>query len=158
TAPNSAKDPCQQFVKTYYCPSRRSPGVLSSNNTGNNGAGVANPRRTGALSDYAVVAGNGNNQGAMRIAIPSGTINGKPASGNAAFNASGKGARVLSWKSQTTLQSITDGTSNTMLIGEKFIRIKSSFQGKNEDRSIYDGNNANNFHRFAGVNTDPKNP
>jgi hypothetical protein len=63
---------------------------------------------------------------------------------------------------------ITDGTSNTLLVGEKYIR-PNSFQGKNEDRSIYDGNNQNNFRRFIGrdmtsfrpvvyVATDPPNP
>src|SRR5438132_597922 len=82
---------------------------------------VHNPKRQGALSDYRSVSGNANNQGALRIALPTGTINGKPASGNAAFNASGKGARVLSWQSQTSFASLTDGTSNTLLVGEAHI-------------------------------------
>src|SRR5205807_1222250 len=41
--------------------------------------------------------------------------------------------------------------------GEAHIR-GSSWEGKGEDRSVYDGNNGNQFHRFAGVNTSAKNP
>ena len=61
------------------------------------------------------------------------------------------GVRVLSFKGFTSLSTIPDGTSNTLLIGEKHIRPNSR-DGKNEDRSIYSGNNGNNWSRNAGVN------
>ena len=107
----------------------------------------------------------------MRISTPMGTWNGKALTKPADFNNSGTGAQLLSWRGQVNLESIYDGTSNTLLIGEKHIRPITSFQGKNEDRSVYDGNNQNNFRRFIGRDivtpatnpptwnaTDPPNP
>jgi len=47
------------------------------------------------------------------------------------------------------LANITDGTSNTLLFGEKHIR-PISMRGKNEDRSIFGGQNNSN-RRIAGI-------
>jgi prepilin-type N-terminal cleavage/methylation domain-containing protein len=151
-ATGSAADPCQVEVPIYFCPSRRGPGVLSVEYTKNAGDGTPMTARPGGLSDYASVAGIANNDGTMRIAIPSGTVNGQSVRGNAAFNASGLNAFVTSWVSQTKMESVKDGTSNTLLIGEKYVRPR-SFQGHNEDRSVYDSGNANNFRRFIGKDT-----
>jgi prepilin-type N-terminal cleavage/methylation domain-containing protein/prepilin-type processing-associated H-X9-DG protein len=151
-AAGSAADPCPRDFKFYFCPSRRAPGALSVAYTKNAGDGTPLPTvRPGGLSDYASVAGIANNDGALRIAIPSGTVGGLPVSGNPAFNSSGPGARVRTFVSQSRFATITDGTSNTLLIGEKYVRPR-SFQGKNEDRSVFDSGNANNFRRFVGKN------
>jgi prepilin-type processing-associated H-X9-DG protein len=56
---------------------------------------------------------------------------------------------VLTFKSKTSFLSVTNGTSNTLLIGEKYVRPR-SFQGKAEDRSVYDSGNENNLRRFVG--------
>src|SRR5205085_1918901 len=105
--------------------------------------------------DYVSVSGNGNNEGALRVSKPSGvSASGQGGSGTAFFNTgagSSAGSRVTSFKAQMTLQTIADGTSNTLLFGEKHVR-PTSWEGKNDDRSIYDGNNANNYRRFAGKN------
>src|SRR5262249_32070133 len=157
-AAGSATDPCPRDFKVYFCPSRRGPGALSVTYTKNAGDGTPLPTvRPGGLSDYASVAGVANKDGALSIALPSGIVNGRPVSGNAAFNSSGPGARVLTFVSQTRFATITDGTSNTLLIGEKYVRPR-SFQGKNEDRSVYDSGNANNFRRFVGKNPAAKPP
>jgi prepilin-type N-terminal cleavage/methylation domain-containing protein len=150
------RDPCTKFVKTYYCPARRGPGTYTVNGTGTAGDMTDLPRRVGVPGDYVTVSGNGNNDGAMRISRPSGRNASGTATGTgtAFFNTgggSGLGARVTSFTSQTTLTIIADGTSNTLLFGEKHIR-PSSWEGRNDDRSIYDGNNANNFRRFVGKN------
>jgi prepilin-type N-terminal cleavage/methylation domain-containing protein len=150
------KDPCTKFVKTYYCPARRAPGTYTGNSTGTTGDGTDLPKRLGVPGDYVSVSGNGNNEGAMRVSRPSGTVNGQPVSGTGPFNASGLDARITSFRGQTNLAAIPDGTSNTLLFGEKHIR-PTSWEGKNDDRSIYDGNNANNYHRFAGKN-EPDDP
>jgi hypothetical protein len=63
------------------------------------------------------------------------------------------GTRVLTWRGQTNFASITDGTSNTLLIGEKHIR-PSARDGMSEDRSVFSGNNANNYSRLAGLDPD----
>jgi prepilin-type N-terminal cleavage/methylation domain-containing protein/prepilin-type processing-associated H-X9-DG protein len=155
-----ADDPCIIFVKTYYCPSRRDPGQLSGANTGTSGDGADLPKRVGALGDYVSVSGNGNNEGTLRISRPSGvSASGAPGSGTGFFNTGAGdtlGARITSFKGQMTLATVADGTSNTLLFGEKHIR-PTSWEGKNDDRSIYDGNNANNYRRFAGKN-EPNDP
>ena len=55
----------------------------------------------------------------------------------------------LSWRGQLTFASLTDGTSQTFLFGEKHIRPK-SLRGKNEDRSAFGGQN-NSVRRMAGI-------
>jgi prepilin-type N-terminal cleavage/methylation domain-containing protein/prepilin-type processing-associated H-X9-DG protein len=145
----SATDPAPHNIKIYFCPSRREPGPFSSQANEKFADGSVAPNRPGGLSDYASVSSNGNNDGALRIGIPTGLINGQPASGNGAFNKAGGNARILSFSSQFSFAHVTDGLSNTLLIGEKHIRPK-SLQGKNEDRSVYDSGNDNNFRRFIG--------
>jgi prepilin-type processing-associated H-X9-DG protein len=63
------------------------------------------------------------------------------------------GTAVTSFRGQIRLQAIPDGTSNTFAIGEKHVRFKTEF-GTNEDRSVYDATNANNYRRFAGLASD----
>ncbi len=150
-AAGSAADPRPVDLKVYLCPSRRGPGQYSVKYTLTLGNGATETAPAGGLSDYASVSGDGNNDGAMRVSHPAGTVNGQAVSGTGPFNSSGPGARVLSWTSQTTLNSITDGTSNTLLVGEKYVRPR-SFQGKNEDRSVYDSGNGNNDRRLIGLN------
>jgi hypothetical protein len=151
----STADPRPFHVAAYYCPSRRSPTVFSNQYTFQSGAaadaGAADDLTAppGGLGDYASVAGTANNEGPMLVSLPSGIVNGAPVTGTGPFNNSGPGAVVLSFRSKNKLQMITDGTSNTLLIGEKYIRPNSRW-GKNEDRSIFDGNNQNNYRRFLG--------
>jgi len=145
----SATDPAPINVKTYFCPSRRQGSVFSVSYTFTAGDGSTSlTARPGGLSDYAST-GDTNNKGALRVAYPSGTVNGAAVSGTGPFNSSGANALVLSYQSKTTFANIIDGTSNTVAIGEKHIR-PNSFEGKNEDRSVYDSNNSNNYRRYMG--------
>jgi prepilin-type N-terminal cleavage/methylation domain-containing protein len=145
----SAADPCPFNLATYFCPSRRSPGHLSVAYDVATGAGPKLPSPPGGLGDYASVAGTANNDGAMRVSMPHGLVGGVQVSGTGPFNSSGPGAVIQRFGSKSRFLTITDGTSNTLLIGEKYIR-PNSFEGKNEDRSIYDSGNQNNFRRFIG--------
>jgi len=125
----------QQQIKTLLCPSRQPP-VLSTGDFANPGGG---------LSDYAasfgIAASGSNSNGAI---IP--TANMAQTTG---VDASGVPIVKPGWRSQVDFASILDGTSNTTLIGEKHIR-PNSLRGKNEDRSIFGGQN-NSVRRMMGT-------
>src|SRR5205085_1923837 len=82
--------------------------------------------------------------------VPLTTITPRPA-GWAAFDGSAVGSRCTVVKSQTSMASVSDGTSNTLLFGEKFIR-PTSYPGKNEDRSVFGSENINTLRRLVGTN------
>ncbi len=117
----------QVQVPTYYCPGRP-PQVPS----------IGDPQ-PGGIGDYAACPGtvDNNNRNGMII--------------EATYTAStdAVGPIITQWKGQLNLQSIIDGTSNTVMFGEKHIR-PNSLRGKNEDRSLYAGN-LNNFRRMMGI-------
>jgi prepilin-type N-terminal cleavage/methylation domain-containing protein/prepilin-type processing-associated H-X9-DG protein len=154
--PYLANDPRPHNIKTYFCPGRRGVDVGFSKNDTLTGTGYddATPH-DGGLSDYASCAGSDNNNGALRNsdinAIVAVLADGSPYSGTNFANTAPGGTKVLSFKGFTTLQTIDDGTSNTLMIGEKHIR-PASRDGKNEDRSVYNSSNANNYSRNTGVN------
>jgi prepilin-type N-terminal cleavage/methylation domain-containing protein/prepilin-type processing-associated H-X9-DG protein len=123
----------QTEVSVYACPSRPAH-VPSTGDFRPDGA---------ALTDYAASFGAHaaymNSTGAV---IPSVPDVGVDSSGNPVLR---------TWRGQLDLLSITDGTSNTTMFGEKHVR-PNSLRGKNEDRSIY-GGNRNNTRRMMGISS-----
>lgn len=125
----------RQPISVYFCPSRR--GLMMS--TANDGprSGPSYPFTTGACSDYAANEGNGFND------------NGPNANGPFIWHGddskvlslpfSDKKAKLKEIKSNVTFASMTDGTSNTFLIGEKHIRNQQDFGRGTDDASVYNG-------------------
>ncbi len=140
--------------KVYLCPSRP-PAVPSTDTTA---SGVL---QKGALSDYASNHGNisGNGAAASYETNAQGPIvvSGKWTYGTGTAPAGSPYAgqtvqTVLSWQGQVTLTNITDGTSNTLMFGEKYIpKGNLSPRGAGPDRSVFDGN-LNCYRRIAGWN------
>jgi type II secretory pathway pseudopilin PulG len=132
-------------VAVYYCPSRRAPPQNSV--SGDNPPGDPNlPNYAGALSDYACSAGSFD----AGISDPLHLLDGRLADGAIiAGYALVSGNSMIGWQSRTTLMSITDGTSNTLLVGEKHVNPARQGQA-NGDGSVYNGWNGRNFARLAG--------
>jgi len=121
-------------VSTYFCPARRGPPQISQIPEDN-----AASTMLGTLGDYAVAAGDNTTdpetasdqpgaQGSMIIGIR---------------NSSG------AWTSRTTFDSVADGLSNTIFIGEKHVQ-NNQFGLVKGDRTIWNGDTANVFSRIAG--------
>ncbi len=149
-------DPRPHNIKTFFCPSRRAyDGVDFSVNdipSASDPSSAFGPK-PGGLSDYACNGGNNSASnrpaGAMTYAKAVGITPGKQIVTNN-FDTSDSGTRITTWSGVINIASITDGTSNTLLAGEKHIR-PGSREGKNEDRSIFSGNNPNTYSRLAGI-------
>lgn len=121
----------QQQVAMYHCPSRPDF-VLSTGDFAPGGGG---------LTDYAAAFGTAanftNSNGAIIPTNPPQSFDG---SGNPIYT---------TWRGSLNLLSITDGTSNTLMYGEKHVR-PNSLRGKNEDRSVFGGQN-NSIRRMVGI-------
>jgi type II secretory pathway pseudopilin PulG len=95
-------------VPTYQCPSRHQPGQQSTQFD-------ASTAKNGAVGDYAAVDGNDGSDPPYRRATAAGMlVIGKATPGI---------TLPLGWKSHTGLASVTDGTSNTIMIGEKHVKL-----------------------------------
>jgi prepilin-type N-terminal cleavage/methylation domain-containing protein len=138
-------------VPIYFCPSRRRHTAAFSQNEPDGG-------KSGGLSDYAACAGNGNNDGIGANGVPNAEANG--AMIGARWEADASITRLLKWQSIVRVATITDGTSNTLLLGEKHVRWLNAagtarfIWGTADDRTVYSMANNNNQRRFAGLGGD----
>jgi prepilin-type N-terminal cleavage/methylation domain-containing protein len=132
-------------VKTFFCPSRRMPPSLTK--SGVEGTGAHN--LPGSAGDYAGCGGDrvgygGELDGNNGAAAPT------PANGAMIIATSTEsGGIVTGWYGQINFAKITDGTSNTFLIGEKHVP-RQHMNGDEGDCSIYDGNWKRTLGRVAG--------
>jgi prepilin-type N-terminal cleavage/methylation domain-containing protein/prepilin-type processing-associated H-X9-DG protein len=122
-------------VKIYFCPSRQS--TLTLSNTTNNSQDKWNGKPIpGALIDYAVCSGD-------RTSYPAGYLDDPTANGaiiqSMATEVTNGLETVTTWRSRTSLASIVDGTSNTIMAGEKHVYY-TKYGNSTVDNSGYDGN------------------
>jgi prepilin-type N-terminal cleavage/methylation domain-containing protein/prepilin-type processing-associated H-X9-DG protein len=128
-------------IPTYYCPSRRGPTLSSSGDT-------VDP---GSLGDYACCAGSFANDaqpggsGLDSCTGPAPCANGALIMGFAQVSS----GAMTSARSQTTLTSISDGTSNTLLVGEKHVDAQGWGMG-NGDGAIFEDWFGRNIIRVTG--------
>jgi prepilin-type N-terminal cleavage/methylation domain-containing protein/prepilin-type processing-associated H-X9-DG protein len=140
-------------VEIFFCPTRRGPGALSTQyDIPGNGVPDKN-MYPGALGDYGCNGGQYANDPDVDLPACLGAM----CYANAQVNNNGQ---LVSSTSQTSLHSITDGTSNTLLVGEKHVPmvymgmsgpVPGLTQTANGDGSIYNGDYPRSFTRIGGL-------
>ncbi len=138
----------QLQVKTFFCPSRRTLGALSTSGDNPDNGFPAAQHYPGALSDYAGVSGNaGSYPGANPTWYDGPFGNGTIIGADACTNSTA--ARIASFRGLVPLTAVIDGTSNTFLVGEKQVPRASLGVGVG-DGSIFNGDHEWNYCRWVG--------
>jgi hypothetical protein len=132
----------QTRVNVYYCPSRRKADGLSTAGDVPDNSSPDSNHHPDSLSDYAGCAGDFNYSSWYDGVNANGAIR----TGTVTVWQSGK---VQQYQGYVPLAAITDGTSNTLLIGEKQV-LPSKFGIGVGDGSIFNGDHEWNFARVAG--------
>jgi prepilin-type N-terminal cleavage/methylation domain-containing protein len=147
---NPTLDPTPRNIPTYFCPSRRAtPGDFSVNDMNAN----STPARPGGRSDYAANGGTQDNSadGPFMNGVVTRAID--PVTGivyTSNFAAAPQTTQILSWRGAVNLVTISDGTSNTLLVGEKHLNPNWIATPDGPDRSVF-GPIRNAYRRNAGM-------
>lgn len=158
----------QTQVPMYYCPSRRPP---SSSNLSSDADGFGDGRgsvkhRPGALGDYAGCSGDGHwladipfsilpdkskiSGGLFVVPDPCGTDPKGPNNGVNPCDGKDPDFKFRGMKPLMKLKMITDGTSKTLLVGEKHLLTKGFGLMTYNDTSVYNVDDIFHVVRFAG--------
>ena len=152
-------DQCMLGVAVFACPTRRSNGAMSIEGDRNT-AGSSEPHLPGATCDYACSGGD-DSPGHSWFGLymgPNELANGAMIN---SFESKQQGGRVVRWVSETTMADIRDGTSNTILLGEKHVQtgqvglgsgLQYNLHGLHPsgDGSVYDGDYELHYMRAGG--------
>ncbi|HYT92705.1 MAG TPA: DUF1559 domain-containing protein [Gemmataceae bacterium] len=149
----------QALIPLFFCPSRRAPMISPASQNGGPNGGFA-----GACGDYGCCAGNGPNRntylanGAMingKVLDPAGP---GPQTGTNGIDQPNANPPVLPlvpirrFTSYTRLLNLTDGTSTTILLGEKHVRLNHFGESGDGDQAYYSGTSYDSAQRVAGPN------
>jgi prepilin-type N-terminal cleavage/methylation domain-containing protein len=139
----------QATVKTFLCPSRSRPAGAVSTSGDVPDSPPGGSHYPGSLSDYACSTGN---QGSYSGVSP--TWYDGPWGNGAIIGSSAclSGGNVATFRGRVPIAAITDGTSNTLLIGEKHVTpTKMGIGGGTGDGAIFNGDHEWSYARIAGV-------
>src|SRR5262245_42353146 len=161
----------QATIKIFFCPSRPRTTQISPSNQNRPGTGLAYGTSaagptdlSGACGDYACCAGDGTarNQRGANGAIISGNVtnppNPGPQAGEDGYDQQNTNPPVLplipirSFRGYTSIDRITDGSTNTFLLGEKHVVQGRYGLEDSGDHSFYNGIGYNSAQRVAGPN------
>lgn len=130
-------------IPAYYCPSRRMPPQTSKSGDKPDNSKPNGNHLPGALSDYAACSGDFNYAGWFDGVNANGAIY------TGQYTTNPSGTVIKTWRGRVPLALILDGTSNTLLVGEKHVP-QNQFTIGVGDGSIYNGDHEWNFARVAG--------
>jgi prepilin-type N-terminal cleavage/methylation domain-containing protein len=153
----------QATIKIFYCPARPRGNLLSPSGENRPGTGLTpTGDMSGATGDYACCAGDGTGRNLFRAngAFVCGNVYDPPPpgpqSGDNGIDQPNNNPPVLplvpirGFRGYTNLVTITDGTSNTFLLGEKHVAKGQEGRENTGDHSIYNGVGYNSSQRVAG--------
>lgn len=134
-------------VPVYFCPSRRQPPSLTT--------GTQDGALKGSAGDYAGCGGTRAGYGAELDGWDSANPASPTPANGAIITARGgtvTGGQLQKWKGQVPLAAIRDGTSNTLLFGEKHVP-RATLNADIGDASAYNGDHHRTIDRVAGAAT-----
>jgi len=136
-------DVIAESVPVMLCPSRRSGPMLSVDER--------DGRLTGAVGDYAGNAGTHLHHASFQWALFSDPVDGVFNSGLRRDNPVVNSLLTEPIKGRYGFHDLTDGSSNTIFIGEKFVNSKHlGLSGGHGDGCIYNGDEPGTFMRLGG--------
>jgi prepilin-type N-terminal cleavage/methylation domain-containing protein/prepilin-type processing-associated H-X9-DG protein len=135
-------------LKIFFCPTRRSPMTSpGSENLDATGTTDGNGGFESACGDYACCDGDGwhRNEAKASGAMIAPILTNPNVGDNNPYP-----ARITGFRSVTNFNAISDGLSNTLLIGEKHVRHGGLGLASNGDDAYYSGYNYDTAQRSAG--------